>query len=42
MFIRTFFKDIKLILAYMPVKELACYDEIMLWNKLGWIDQIID
>lgn len=31
-------KDIKLILAHMPVKEVACYDEIMLWNKLGWID----
>ena len=35
-------KDIKLILVHMPVKEVACYDEIMLWNKLGWIDQIID
>lgn len=35
-------KDIKLILAHMPAKEVACYDEIMLWNKLGWIDQIIE
>ncbi|EKE14525.1 MAG: hypothetical protein ACD_12C00450G0003 [uncultured bacterium] len=35
-------KDIRLILAHMPAKEVACYDEIMLWNKLGWIDQIID
>lgn len=35
-------KDIKLILAHMPAKEVACYDEIMLWNKLGWIDRIIE
>jgi hypothetical protein len=34
-------KDIKLILAHMPVKEVPCYDEIILWNKLGWIDGII-
>lgn len=31
-------KDIKLILAHMPAKEVACYDEISLWLKLGWIN----
>lgn len=35
-------KNIKLILAHMPAKEVACYDEIVLWQKLGWIDQIMD
>lgn len=35
-------KDIKLILAWMPSQEVACYDEIVLWLKLGWIDQILD
>lgn len=35
-------KNIKLILVHMPAKEVACYDEIVLWRKLGWIDQIID
>ncbi len=34
-------KNIKLILANMPHKEVACYDEIVLWEKLGWIDQIL-
>ncbi|OGF26568.1 hypothetical protein A2533_00475 [Candidatus Falkowbacteria bacterium RIFOXYD2_FULL_35_9] len=34
-------KKIRLILANMPVKEVACYDEIFLWKKLGWIDEII-
>ena len=34
-------KNIKLILANMPTKEVACYDEIVLWKKLGWIDEII-
>jgi len=34
-------KNIKLILAQMPDKEVACYDEIVLWNKLGWIDEIM-
>jgi hypothetical protein len=34
-------KNIKLILANMPAKEVACYDEIVLWKKLGWIDEII-
>ncbi len=34
-------KNIKLILAQMPDKEVACYNEIVLWNKLGWIDEII-
>ena len=31
-------KDIKLILAHMSAKEVACYDEIVLWLKLGWIE----
>lgn len=31
-------KNIKLILANMPTKEVACYDEIVLWLKLGWIE----
>jgi len=34
-------KNIRLILANMPAKEVACYDEIVLWNKLGWIDEIM-
>lgn len=34
-------KNIKLILANMPAKEVACYEEIVLWKKLGWIDEII-
>ncbi len=35
-------KDIKLILAHMPAKEVACYDEIVLWLKLSWIDDILN
>jgi len=35
-------KDIKLILAKRPSKEVACYDEIVLWEKFGWIDEIIN
>lgn len=35
-------KKIKLILAYMPAKEVACYDEIALWLKLGWIELLHD
>jgi hypothetical protein len=35
-------KDIKLILANMPAEEVACYDEIVLWRRLGWIDQILN
>lgn len=31
-------KNIKLILAHMPTKEVACYDEIVLWLKLEWIE----
>ena len=34
-------KNIKLILANMPAKEVTCYDEIVLWKKLGWIDEIL-
>lgn len=35
-------KNIKLILANMPAREVACYDEIVLWQKLGWIDEILN
>lgn len=35
-------KNIKLILAHMPSKEVGCYDEIVLWQKLGWVDEIIE
>lgn len=35
-------KEIKLILANMPSKDVTCYDEIVLWNRLGWIDQIMN
>lgn len=35
-------KNIKLILAHMPAKGVACYDEITLWLKLGWIDKILN
>lgn len=31
-------KNMKLVLAGMPAKEVACYDEIALWLKLGWIE----
>lgn len=35
-------KDIKLILACMPDKKVACYEEIILWLELGWIDDILE
>jgi len=35
-------KNIRLMLANMPAKEVTCYDEIVLWKKLGWIDEIIE
>lgn len=31
-------KNIRLILAHMPAKEVACHDEIILWLKLGWVE----
>lgn len=31
-------RNIKLLLARMPAKEVACYDEIVLWLKLGWVE----
>ncbi|HPS28411.1 MAG TPA: hypothetical protein PLX10_01105 [Candidatus Paceibacterota bacterium] len=34
-------QNIKLILATMPSKEVSCYDEIVLWKKLGWIDDVL-
>jgi len=33
-------KNIKLVLANMPSEEVACYEEIALWKKLGWISVI--
>ncbi|MCR4333964.1 MAG: hypothetical protein NUV60_03065 [Patescibacteria group bacterium] len=33
-------KNIKLILANMPAQEVACYDEVILWLKLGWVELI--
>ena len=35
-------KNIKLILAKMPSKEVGCYEEIILWKKLGWIDEVLN
>ncbi|MFA6215784.1 MAG: hypothetical protein WC768_04400 [Patescibacteria group bacterium] len=35
-------KNLKLILANMPAKKVACYDEIVLWKKLGWIDEVLN
>lgn len=35
-------KDIKLILAHMPAPEVSCYNEIVLWLKLGWINKILN
>ena len=35
-------QNIKLILAHLPVPEVHCYNEIILWLKLGWIDKIIN
>jgi len=34
-------KNIKLILANKPSEKIACYDEVILWMELGWIDEII-
>lgn len=31
-------KNIRLVLAHMPAKEVACHDEIVLWLNLGWIE----
>ncbi len=33
-------KKIKIILAKMPSKNVQCFDEIVLWKKLGWIHEI--
>lgn len=33
-------KNIKLVLAHMPAKKVACYNEIALWLKLGWVEVI--
>lgn len=35
-------KNIKLILAHMPTEEVASYDEIAFWLKLGWIELLHD
>ncbi len=34
-------RDIRLVLAHMPAKSVACYDEIVLWKNLGWIDEVL-
>lgn len=31
-------KKTKIILAKRPSKAVQCFDEIALWNKLGWIE----
>ncbi len=31
-------QNIKLIIAHLPAPEVQCYNEIMLWLKLGWIE----
>jgi hypothetical protein len=33
-------RNIKLILANRPAKEVVCYDEVVLWKKLGWIEYL--
>lgn len=35
-------KNIRLILAHMPTQKVACYDEIVLWLKIGWIELLHD
>lgn len=35
-------KNIKLVLAHMPSPNVSCYNEIVLWLKLGWIDEILN
>ncbi|MEI7451693.1 MAG: hypothetical protein WCK37_00650 [Candidatus Falkowbacteria bacterium] len=35
-------QNIKIILANMPALELSCHEEIALWKKLGWIDEILN
>ncbi len=35
-------QNIKLILARMPSKKVNGYDEIVLWKKLGWIDELLN
>jgi len=31
-------RDINLVLANKPSREVQCYSEIMLWKKLGWVE----
>ena len=35
-------KDIKIVLAHNPSKEIQPYEEISLWIKLGWINILED
>lgn len=35
-------KNIKIILAHLPAPEVQCYNEIALWLKLGWINEILN
>jgi hypothetical protein len=30
--------NIRLVLANMPDKKVTCYEEIVLWRKLGWVE----
>ncbi|OGY78644.1 MAG: hypothetical protein A3B74_04685 [Candidatus Kerfeldbacteria bacterium RIFCSPHIGHO2_02_FULL_42_14] len=34
-------KKLRIILAHYPSRSVACYDEIVLWLKLGWIDGVL-
>ncbi len=33
-------RNIKIIIAKMPSKNVQCFDEVVLWKKLGWIHKI--
>ncbi len=35
-------KKIRIILANMPSKDVSCYNEIVLWKKMGWIDDVLN
>lgn len=35
-------RNIKIILAKMPSKEVGCYEEVVLWTRLGWIDETLE
>ncbi|MEI7741520.1 MAG: hypothetical protein WCJ29_03380 [bacterium] len=31
-------REVRLLLAREPSREVACFEEIVLWLKLGWVD----